>query len=217
MTWARKSPLKASSTRSTRSAAPKERKPKAPKPPKEKKCAMCPTRFVPRGMQKVCGPRCAMDLVARNNAKALALAKRVDRAETKARKDKLKTRKEWVAELQTVFNRFIRTRDAGKPCICCGMPFEPMKPGGSMDAGHYLSVGSAPHLRFVEANVHGQRKNCNRPGGTTRDRFRAGMIQRIGLEAVEALEADQDDRKHTIDDLKALIAHYKQRIKELTK
>lgn len=229
MTWARKSPLKASSTRSTRSTAPKERKPKAPKPPKPKKCAMCPTRFVPRGMQKVCGVACALALNDRNKAKAEAARAKIERADIKARKEKLKTRNDWIAEAQVVFNRFIRLRDEDKPCICCGdVPANerrrPGRPavlahltGGSWDAGHYRSVGSAPHLRFVEDNVHRQRKQCNRDGAGRAVEYRIGLIARIGLARVEALEADQAERKYTIDDLKALIAHYKQRIKELTK
>jgi hypothetical protein len=86
-----------------------------------------------------------------------------------------------------------------------------------MDAGHYLSRGSAEHLRFNENNVFGQRKNCNRPGGTTRAAFRAGVIARIGLAAVEALEADQTVAKWTIEDLKAMKKAYQAKLKELKK
>lgn len=190
-------------------------KPKKPKKPKLKKCVICPTPFEPRGLQQVCSPPCAIALVNRNKARADKAKAKADRAETRRRKKAAMTRSDWIAELQRVFNAFIRARDADKPCICCGIPFEPNKLGGSMDAGHYLSRGSAPHLRFDERNVHGQRKNCNRPGGTTRKKFRQGMIDRIGLEAVEALEADQDERKWTIPDLEAMVEHYKLKTKEL--
>lgn len=156
-----------------------------------------------------------MRLVDRDKARAAAEKAKVERAETRRRKKAAMTRSEWIAELQRVFNAFIRARDADKPCICCGQPFEPNKLGGSMDAGHYLSRGSAPHLRFDERNVHGQRKNCNRPGGTTRLAFRQGMIDRIGLEAVEALESDQTVRKWTIAELEAMVDHYKRKTKEL--
>lgn len=45
--------------------------------------------------------------------------------------------------------------------------------------------------------------------------YRRGLIARIGLEAVESLEADQEPRKHTIDELRALKALYKQKLKAL--
>lgn len=149
---------------------------------------------------------------ADNAAKAKA-----ERDSFKARKAAAKRLPDLIAELQVEFNAFIRARDAGKPCICCGKPFEPQKPGGSMDAGHYLARSIAPQHRFTENNVFGQRKNCNRPGGTTRAAFRAGVIDRIGLEAVEALEADNKVRKWQRDELIALKAHYRAKRRELEK
>lgn len=92
---------------------------------------------------------------------------------------------------------------------------EPNKPGGSVDAGHFRSVGSAPHLRFVEDNVHAQRKNCNRAGGATHDAYRAGLVARIGLERVESLDADQEPRKYSMDELRTLRELYRSKVKEL--
>jgi hypothetical protein len=157
---------------------------------------------------KACGPDCAAKV-------ALAARLKAERKTDAQRKIALKRRPQWLADVQTAFNAYIRARDADQMCICCSKPFEPQKPGGSVDAGHYLSRGSAPHLRFDERNVHAQRKNCNRPGGTTREAFRAGMIARIGLEAVEALESDQRSRNWSIDDLKSLQALYRKKLKEL--
>jgi hypothetical protein len=164
-----------------------------------------------------CSPEHGAIIAQQLLAKKKEREAKADRANDKKRRESLKTYSDWIADVQRVFNAFIRARDAGKPCICCGKPFEPQKLGGSMDAGHFRSRGSAPHLRFDERNVHGQRKNCNRPGGTTHAAFRAGMIARIGLEALEALEADQTLRHWTIDDLKAMKAHYKAKLKVLLK
>lgn len=163
-----------------------------------------------KSMQCVCSPLCAAKFAAVQRAKR-------ERQELTEGRMRLRTHGQWVAVAQTAFNSFVRARDAGKPCICCGKPFEPQKPGGSMDAGHYLSRGSSPHLRFDERNVHGQRKNCNRPGGTTRDAFRAGLIERIGLAAVEALEADHTPRHYSVDELKRIKAEYTARARELRK
>lgn len=152
---------------------------------------------------------------ARSEAKRATVAAKVERAQTRARKEAMKSIRDLLADAQVAFNAYIRARDEGKPCICCGKPFEPNKIGGSMDAGHYLSRGSSPQHRFNEDNVFGQRKNCNRPGGTTRDAFRAGVIARIGLARVEALEADNTVRKWTREELIELKATYRRKLREL--
>lgn len=186
------------------------------KPIKPKLCKTCKTSFTPRlPMAVCCSPMCALSLARSKRAKAEKVRQVKEKRETRARIIETKGRGYWIEQAQKSFNLWVRTRDAGQPCICCGKPFEPQKPGGSMDAGHYLSRGSAPHLRFDERNVFGQRKNCNRPGGTTRAAFRAGLIARIGLEAVEALECDQEPRKWSIDDLKQIKATYAAKVREL--
>lgn len=178
-----------------------------------KKCAACAEKFTPtKSMQKVCGPMCAVRWVSLLNAKE-------QRATDRARLQDMQPLSYWVQKAQTAFNKYIRLRDikAGHGCIDCGKPFEPDRPGGAVDAGHYLSRGSAPHLKFNENNVFAQRKNCNRPGGTTRDAFRAGVIARIGLEAVEALESDQSVKQYRAEDLKEIIATYRAKARALEK
>ena len=158
-----------------------------------------------------CSYDCAVALaevrLARRRAKDAAKA----RVELRKAKSDAKTRREWITLAQAAVNAYCRARDlaAGHPCICCGKPFEPQRPGGSVDAGHFLSRGSHPNLRFNELNIHAQRKNCNRPGGTTAAAFRLGMIVRIGLEEVEKLESDHTPAKHTIADLVEIRDHYR--------
>ncbi|MGZ3235768.1 MAG: recombination protein NinG [Burkholderiaceae bacterium] len=194
-------------------------KTKEVKKPRLATCKVCKCKFVPaRPMQNICfNNSCAVTKGRLDSEKQARIAAKAERLNDKKRKDALKSRADWIAALQVVFNKYIRTRDANKPCIDCGKPYEPQKIGGSMDAGHYLSRGSASHLRFDERNVHGQRKNCNRPGGTTRAAFRAGVEARIGKEALEALESDQESRDYTIDDLKQMIVLYRAKTKELLK
>ena len=171
-------------------------------------CKVCHQPFLRlNSLQAVCGVRCA--------TKVPVIARRTERQADAVKREALKSTRELLHEAQREFNAYIRLRDAGRPCICCGAQFEPQKPGGSADAGHYLGTGAAPHLRFDEANVHAQRKNCNRPGGTTRASFRAGMIARVGLAEVERLEADQTLRKFTADELRALRALYREKAKAL--
>jgi hypothetical protein len=207
------SPLVRAPFRREGPTAPRQEHPKAKA--NAKLCAHCGKPFIPfQSMQKVCPTvRCAKGYaLAQRKAKEKA-----EREEVKARKQAVKRLRDLIAEAQVEFNAYIRARDAGTTCICCGKPFEPQKPGGSMDAGHYLARSIAPQHRFNENNVFGQRKNCNRPGGATRGAFRAGVIGRIGLAAVEALEADVAVKKWTREELLWIKAHYRAKRRELEK
>lgn len=183
--------------------------------PKPRPCKnpACRSLFTPARMgQKACGVLCALAIGREANAR-LNLKK--ERAQDREKHESLKKLPELIAEAQKAFNAFIRARDAGLPCICCGAPIEPNKPGGSADCGHFRSRGAAPGLRFCEDNAFVQRKGCNRPGGTTYGKFRAGVIARIGLERTEAVEANNDVHKWTRDELIALKKHYVAALKAL--
>ena len=189
-----------------------------PKPPKPKKCKAkgCGAAFTPARMgQSACSPTCALTVARSKREQDQASKARAERRADKEKRDKLKTRGDWIKEAQVAFNRYVRLRDAAKPCICCGRPLEGGAIGGGFDAGHYRSVGSAPHLRFDERNVHGQTKQCNRYGAGRAVDYRIGLIARIGREAVEDLEADQKPRKHTIEDLIEIRNTYRAKAKEI--
>lgn len=184
-----------------------------------KKCKVrtCRAEFVPlRPFEDWCSPECgevmAMAKIAKQK-ESTAKAERKDRQEKLA---KFKRKADHVADCQKAFNAWVRFRDRFEPCIDCGKHASgDSLTGGAYDAGHYLSRGSHPHLRFDERNVFKQLKGCNRPGGTTAASFRAGVVARIGLAAVEALEADQEPKHYTVDQLIAKTAHYKKLLKEL--
>lgn len=40
----------------------------------------------------------------------------------KRMKEDLKTLQDWLKEAQTIFNKYIRLRDMGLPCVSCGQP-----------------------------------------------------------------------------------------------
>jgi len=180
------------------------------KHPKAKTCEVCERVFVPDRMgQLVCRPACAMARVRQ--------AKKADRASIKTRKEAIKTIPDLIKEAQREFNAYIRARDAGKPCICCGQPLGAGEVGGAFDCGHYRSTGSASHLRFDERNAHAQRKVCNRWGAGRAVDYRIGLVARIGLEAVEALESDNAPRKWTREGLIEVRDTYRAKLKELQK
>ncbi|PIT51869.1 hypothetical protein BHC44_09680 [Snodgrassella alvi] len=187
------------------------------KPPK-RKCRWCGAEFEKhRALQIVCSSACAIALNKQkreaDNKKAQAAAKRQERAVIKARKHALETIPQLTKRAQAAFNAFIRLRDKHQPCISCGNPL-PDTPNG-YDAGHYRSVGSAPNLRFNEDNCHGQCKRCNNYLSGNHVNYRCGLIERIGLEAVEALESDNAPRHYTKDDLRQLERLYKEKRRAL--
>ena len=178
-----------------------------------RKCAIaeCRQPFEPRSMaHKCCSPMCAMAHIELERHKK-------ERRERQEGLAKLKRKADHLADAQVAFNAFIRKRDqlAGHPCISSGRPLD--WSGNNVDAGHYRSRGSAPHLRFDERNVHAQSKQENRYASGNATDYRIGLIARIGLAAVEALEADQEPRRWTIDDLIAIKNLYRNKLKALTK
>ena len=180
-----------------------------------RRCKVCRKTFDPRlPMQSVCSPACALTLAKSTRAKAEEAEQIKQRKADKAKRERLKTKGQYVAEAQAAFNDYIRQRDWGKPCICCGRPTAGA--ANSVDAGHYRSRGSAPHLRFDERNVHAQLKQCNRYRFDVAG-YRAGLIARIGLDAVLALETDQTPRHYSVDNLKAIRDEYRRKARDLRK
>jgi NinG protein len=181
------------------------------------KAPNCSTRFEAKGFVVWCSPACGSIIAQGRLAKKKAKQAKEEKKQDRVRKEKLKTRSDYIKEAQHEFNRYIRLRDAGLPCICCGEPLGADAIGGGYDCGHWRSTGSAPHLRFHEDNAHGQRKYCNRYGAGRAVDYRIGLVKRIGLERVESLERDQQPRHYSTDELKAIKAKYKALAKELEK
>lgn len=176
---------------------------------RQKRCKVCREYFTPRSsFAKACGPVCAQEYVRLEKAKK-------DRQERQKGLQALKTKRDYIKEAQVAFNAFVRLRDqlAGYPCISSGRPLD--WSGNAVDAGHYRSVGSAPHLRFNEDNCHAQSKHDNQWKSGNAVDYRLGLIARIGLERVEALESDNRIKRWTIEELKALRDHYRAKLKQL--
>ncbi|MFQ6346011.1 recombination protein NinG [Pseudomonas sp. R11F] len=190
---------------------------RAPKP-KTCKNPACRASFVPQRLgQAVCSPKCGLVLAVAKREKERKSFAQAERREIRVRKEKLKTRGDHMREAQQAFNAYIRARDqdVGHLCISSGKPLD--WSGNAVDAGHYRSVGSAPHLRFDERNCHAQSKQDNRFLSGNAVDYRIGLIARIGQEAVDALEADQAPRKYTLEEIKAIKAKYRAMTRELKK
>ena len=164
-----------------------------------------------RPLQVVCSYLCAIDISKKMAAKAV----RADKKETKLKLDALQTKPQLVKKAQTAFNSYIRARDVGKQCISCDKPLD----GGAntFDAGHYRSVGSAPHMRFVEDNVHGQCKHCNNWLAGNHVEYRKRLLVRVGKMQLDLLESDSVLRKYTKEGLIEIARHYNAMARQLIK
>ena len=129
--------------------------------------------------------------------------------EKKSRKDKLKTKSDYLKELQVIFNKWIRLRDKGLNCISCN------KPAKKENAGHYRSVGGNPELRFEPLNNNLQCEYCNTYLHGNLIDYRINLIKKIGLEKVEWLEGAHKPKRYTTDNIKGLKVMYRLKIKSL--
>lgn len=105
---------------------------------------------------------------------------------------------------QRVFNKWIRERDAGEPCLACG------KHSDKMDASHFIAQGSSGYLRYSEENVHSTCQSCNRFKGGNLLEYRANLIKKIGEDRVDWLWENRNiTHKFTREELLEIIERYK--------
>ena len=169
-------------------------------------CQICRTEYERKYLtQKTC-----LSVECKTEQKRQEAIKKTKRAEYRVAKERLKTRSDYLKEVQIAFNNFIRLRDAAFPCISCGR-FH----GGQYHSGHFRSVGASPELRFNEYNAHKQCAPCNNHKSGNILEYRIRLVQKIGLKRVEWLEGKHEPKKYTIDELKALKIHYRAMIKGL--
>lgn len=175
-----------------------ERKPKA--------CAICQGDFYPlKSTERVCSIDCAIEFAQQKKEKRRKQEIRALRREFNRR-----DRGYQMKHAQIAFNAYIRARDAGNGCISCGK-----NSGAKMNAGHYLSTGAHPELRFAESNCHLQCEWCNSYLSGNIARYRINLIEKIGLEKVEWLEGPHEPAKLSIDDIIAIKEKYREKLKGL--
>ena len=117
-------------------------------------------------------------------------------------------------ECQKWFNRYIRIRDDGKPCISCGNK-------NTSDASHFFSVRMYDALRFDEDNAHKSCTYCNRFAFGNIFYYTKRLPDRIGKERFDALVKRAEESKKSLHkwnrwELIELIETYKQKCKDLS-
>lgn len=188
--------------------------------PSAKPCIHCGKDFTPKysAMQVACSLRCAVSYAKKQREDKA----KVERATDRQRKRDLMRLAEFRAEAQEAFNKFIRARDADKPCVSCNETNPPITPGGQWDAGHFLGRGAYPELALNEDNCHKQCKVCNGGSGkfahkerTVTQKYEVELLNRIGPERLAALRAPHPPALLRRADYEALTATYRQKLKEL--
>ena len=172
--------------------------------PKQKKCANndCPETFRQfNSLQKTCSPKCEREYQEnKKKKKENKLPKLVSGREI----TKVKPTPKLIQEAQEAINAYVRVRDYYLPCISCG-DWAPHT--WFFEAGHYRSVGSAPHLRFNLHNINNQCTDCNQRLSGNSTLYSIGLITKIGLFKVVKLEKNNEYRKYT--------AEYCERVKKV--
>lgn len=113
-----------------------------------------------------------------------------------------------TAKAQKVFNSYIRSRDSEDgyfTCISCGRTLTT----DLMDCGHYAPVKQSSFLRFNEYNCSGECKKCNGFDEFHLIGYRKNLINKIGLEMVEWIDANyRTPKKWTRFELEEIIKKY---------
>ena len=182
---------------------------------KKLKCCGCKNRFPADTMININGSNfhafdCATTYA---NEKGKKLTAKKDKQDHTAAKRKLKDedRSFQLKKTQQIFNRYIRIRDADKPCISCQRYHS-----GQYHAGHYRTVGANPELRFDDRNCHKQCSACNNHLSGNIVNYRINLVSIFGAERVELLEGPHEPKRYTIEELKQIQAKYSKLIKDMT-
>ncbi len=187
--------------------------PKAIKPPKPKKCRICPEKFIPRNSLHICcSPSCAYKYATQQSERKKKREEAEQRKAWNKRKADVKPLKHWEDMTQRVVNDYVRERDRELPCISCGT-WDTVQ----WEAGHYRSRGAASHLRYNEDNLAKQCHRCNCELSSNAIHYREGLIARIGLQRVVALESNNEPHRYNREELGAIRARYRALLRELIK
>lgn len=181
--------------------------------PKKCKADGCGTMFTPyKPMQKCCSVECEYKYALKHLEKKRERRRKEEKKKVREAKKRLKTRSQWAKEAQIAFNRYIRLRDKNEPCISCGK-----NTGAKMNAGHYLSVGAHPELRYNELNCHKQCEHCNSFLSGNIAKYRINLVEKIGLEKVEWLEGPHEVPRRTAEYFEEIKRIYTEKAKKLEK
>jgi len=131
----------------------------------------------------------------------------------KADKERVKRKSEWLADLQAVFNKYVRLRDAAEGCISCD---KPASWDGQWHASHYYSRGHSSALRYNLWNVHKSCSVCNNHMSGNEHGYTPAIIFKIGSTKFEWLVRHKaDNTTYDIEWIKRAIKIARRGIKRI--
>ncbi|MCE2029273.1 recombination protein NinG [Sessilibacter corallicola] len=203
------------------------------------KCTGCKQYFPREQMLKLPAGNfhsieCAAEYSAKKARRKINTAKKKQiqerRKAVREKKKALKTIPKLTDEAQSAVNKYVRLRDYYRPCISCGKSNleveqeQGYKHGGVWDAGHYRSRGAAQQLRFNLKNIHKQCKSCNggeklnvAKGVSVRSAYRKNLIEKIDLDAVLELEANNELAGYNREYLERIARIFRKKVRILEK
>lgn len=129
-------------------------------------------------MASVCSPMCALKKVRADKAQG--------KRELRARKEALKSPRDWLNDCQTVANKIARVRDSADGCISCNRP---ATWDGQWHGSHFRSVGAASAVRLNLWNIHKACSICNHHKSGNIGEYEPRLVAKIGQEKVDWLKA----------------------------
>jgi hypothetical protein len=169
------------------------------------KCKFCKKEFTQfNSTISVCGYQCAIEW-GKLHPKKTSI-KRVNSEIKSEAKNKLKTQAQLRNPIKLHFQKWCRIRDEKEPCISCGTT------EAKWDGGHYLKAEIYSGVIFDERNVNKQCSYCNQYLDGNTAAYRQGLIKKIGLDQVIALENLANEtrtKKWTIEELQQIKNKYK--------
>lgn len=177
-----------------------------------RRCPVCKTKFEPaRQGQKCCpDPDCAVTLGRQIKEKADRIAAKAGRAADRQKRIDQKTTRQLHHDAQFWFNRFIRLRDAGQPCISCCAADK-----GTRHASHYMNVSSHPELRYEERNCYASCSQCNTHLSGNLIEYRKNLVATHGEELLLWLEGPHEPKRYRKDDLIEIRDRYREKCRIL--
>ena len=164
-----------------------------------KKCKVCATEFTLQRMgQAVCSPVCALDLVRKGKDKTEAIKAKVERRETRAKLEKLKTISQLEEDCRKIVQKIARIRDRHDGCISCHMG---ANYGGQWHGSHYRAHGACSSLQFHLWNIHKACAQCNLFKGGNREGYVQGLLSKpgYGRDRIDWLDAQPKSQRFSRD------------------
>ena len=170
--------------------------------PKTRKCKYCSERYTPKHSSLEPCPKyeCRLKHLETNTPK-------INRANKATAKEKMKSYSQRLGEAKKVFQKWVRVRDKGLPCISCNA-----KVSSVWDGSHFKKAELYSGVIFHENNVNKSCGKCNRYLGGNELNYRVGLIAKIGEQAVielEQLAETTRTKKYTNQELEAIKTKYK--------